>query len=668
MSWRTTGFGFKSLFNEHDVNLSVNNLDLTDLGTGLLSHNGTDQVLTITTQNAPISFNSVAHELDLDYNANNLKITAGQLNTIQNIGIGDSPTFGGLSLNGNLITSGLLDGVDLAQLKTDFDDLDADVTSLETDLNGFPDDLKNLTAAEIAQLTNIDLNTITNTQWGYLSTLDQSLSMNDSVTFDAVAIDGNAQMLTLIGSDHCYIGFDPNGSGRKAYVGFGGASDNNFYIVNQHSAVANANVQITTEDAFKVDSDYINLTAGSNITLTAPAIYINTNGCPINWFISGIGSVSGINFSGSDLLLGNTTSCDNAYITSDNLIFRNTASTELFKVTTAGLAVLNNSTGLYIKDSLGTAQRMMVFDNNDDLHIGNTTLTDSIYYIGDQHIWLDTSSNQWFVINSSGDSVFYGDVRTDSSASTGNKIYFSLSNSNKFSLSLDSNIKFSLYDEGQAKQALVSELYNDKVYFPNGNVGIGTSSPTGKLNVLATSEQLRLGYDASNYTSFTVDSGGDLTVSKQTSFSNGIDFGNEVLDQYDEGTFTATFSSNSSSLLYNAVSPNSVQVTIRYVQVGNQVTLYIPEFSGTKENKAPLVNRRVISASGDIPSAIRPYDEVHFYAAHKDHVTNYRGEVFVTSTGEIKFTGEFDGSGYAGQTDGNTWASIHNICITYNLV
>ncbi len=48
----------------------------------------------------------------------------------------------------------------------------------------------------------------------------------------------------------------------------------------------------------------------------------------------------------------------------------------------------------------------------------------------------------------------------------------------------------------------------------NGNVGIGSTGPDAKLDVLATSgEQLRLTYtDGSVYTGFTVNSGGDLTI------------------------------------------------------------------------------------------------------------------------------------------------------------
>jgi hypothetical protein len=44
-----------------------------------------------------------------------------------------------------------------------------------------------------------------------------------------------------------------------------------------------------------------------------------------------------------------------------------------------------------------------------------------------------------------------------------------------------------------------------------GNVGIGTTAPGALLHVLGTTEQLRLGYDASNYLSATIGSTGSAT-------------------------------------------------------------------------------------------------------------------------------------------------------------
>ena len=46
----------------------------------------------------------------------------------------------------------------------------------------------------------------------------------------------------------------------------------------------------------------------------------------------------------------------------------------------------------------------------------------------------------------------------------------------------------------------------------NGELGVGTVSPAARIESLATTEQLRLSYDGSNYQTFTVDSGGVLTV------------------------------------------------------------------------------------------------------------------------------------------------------------
>jgi hypothetical protein len=57
---------------------------------------------------------------------------------------------------------------------------------------------------------------------------------------------------------------------------------------------------------------------------------------------------------------------------------------------------------------------------------------------------------------------------------------------------------------------------NNRLLFVDGSVGavgIGTSGPDAKLDILSTTEQLRLTYtDGGVYSSFTVDSAGDLTI------------------------------------------------------------------------------------------------------------------------------------------------------------
>lgn len=56
------------------------------------------------------------------------------------------------------------------------------VPDADIDLSNYTS-LQNLTAFEIAQLEHIDLNAISNTQWSYLSLLDQSVSTTSSPTF-----------------------------------------------------------------------------------------------------------------------------------------------------------------------------------------------------------------------------------------------------------------------------------------------------------------------------------------------------------------------------------------------------------------------------------------------------------------------------------------------------
>lgn len=64
-------------------------------------------------------------------------------------------------------------------------------------------------------------------------------------------------------------------------------------------------------------------------------------------------------------------------------------------------------------------------------------------------------------------------------------------------------------DVGAGNALSLQTTNNGNVLFGTGNVGIGTT-PSSKLHILGTTEQFRLGYDASNYWSGTVASDGGL--------------------------------------------------------------------------------------------------------------------------------------------------------------
>ena len=130
--------------------------------------------------------------------ADSIAVTGGTISGITSLGV-----------SGDITVTGTVDGVDIAALKTDVD--------------GFPDALKNLTAAEVGELENIGLTTISAAQWGYLGAMTgqpieiTELSEDTSpVLAGDLDVDGNS----IVSSSNGDINITPNGTGNVSLGNF----------------------------------------------------------------------------------------------------------------------------------------------------------------------------------------------------------------------------------------------------------------------------------------------------------------------------------------------------------------------------------------------------------------------------------------------------------------
>lgn len=122
----------------------------------------------------------------------------------------------------------------------------------------------------------------------------------------------------------------------------------------------------------------------------------------------------------------------------------------------------------------------------------------------------------------------------------------------------------------------------------SGNVGIGTTSPTSNLTVSSSTQytglHLRNGTNTSakliGFASgndgggLTLATGGTEDIKLLSGTGLSFDGGSNYLDDYEEGTFTPTYSGGTASITYD------IQLG-RYTKVGNLVTCYIVLFTNT---------------------------------------------------------------------------------------
>lgn len=171
--------------------IDVQSGDIYDLTvTNSLTFTGNS--LSLYSFSSPLSLNTTNQAVSLPYTGN-LKITNGDLDTIQNISTTSNVTFKEVSIEkdggvgGNLTIEGNLNGKDFGAMVTEIGKLfyvnyvDGSGSNQSDGLG-----LSALTASEVNQLENIGTHEISEAEWGYLAGLDQALSTASNVTFSQV--------------------------------------------------------------------------------------------------------------------------------------------------------------------------------------------------------------------------------------------------------------------------------------------------------------------------------------------------------------------------------------------------------------------------------------------------------------------------------------------------
>ena len=123
---------------------------------------------------------------------------------------------------------------------------------------------------------------------------------------------------------------------------------------------------------------------------------------------------------------------------------------------------------------------------------------------------------------------------------------------------------------GMKISTYLAGVYNSNTFTirSSGNVGIGiaTSSIAARLHVISTTEQLRIGYDTSNYNSWTVGSTGILTKQAIGTASATIDIGGNQISSYYE--IRSTSGAGTTDYIKFTVGNNGITEAARFLSTG----------------------------------------------------------------------------------------------------
>lgn len=306
-------------------------------------------------------------------------------------------------------------------------------------------------------------------------------------------VSGNGGMARLQGTDHAYLEYYPDGPAtRKAWVGYGGASDDNFSITNEN---ANANINLNTNGTGRV---YVSSLGTGMVKSTAGVM---SNAVAGTDYQAPMSAGTGISISSNTI----------------NSVWTQT-----------GNDIYNNNSGNVGIGTGGAASQKLQIDNGNVLvrGVGNFT-GDAIYYMGDANHFMKSTAGDGVTIGTFG--VATGIKLKQSSGNVGigdanplQKLNVVLgtgtAEGNKFRLSGAASTDFmNAYIDGAGSGELrfvgwsngwnINQMTANKQLYINrdaptssnvwigtsgrevyvrgsdGNTGIGTSSPNQKLDI-----------------------------------------------------------------------------------------------------------------------------------------------------------------------------------------
>ncbi len=274
----------------------------------------------------------------------------------------------------------------------------------------------------------------------------------------------NGASLNLVGTDHTYIQFYPDGTaaGRKAYLGYASSADNNLTIQNE---ISNANIVLgpsgtgsilinttsatgTASQRLQVSGGaYVSGDVGVGITNPSEKLHVLGNGIRVDsttgfvnfWsgagYYGGIGVAGGLGGSGTDIVLRADTS--------RSILFFTNGANERARISPAG------NVGIATNNPLQT------------LHVQGNLLVSAGSSTG-QHI-----TQKAYELNS-------GTLSWEGSAGQ----LFSITNN------LTSGSIFSVNDVSGIPSIDVDANGTIELGPYGGNIGLGTTNPTSKLHVI----------------------------------------------------------------------------------------------------------------------------------------------------------------------------------------